>query len=281
MTDRRDNRRIGLTGNILMIASRAVMAGIPPERKAAGPWRTRFLLMLACLVFASGGLAQSVSTSGTQAASFHILDQRTVYFGQHAVTLNLVEPPTAPIPVASPASGPAVPPPRPTRVVADDELLFFLATVYDHQFTVLDWADGNNELTAVSNIDFTYLTTNDDFIAGNMFYEVMPVVDEESSTNADPMIASWLARARSTLPAGAPGYVIVSGTASAEEVQTLNELHGYYGVNGAALMQAYQQRRAAEAAQALQLKLHPRTRPDTVINYWFIRGNANSPSSNQ
>jgi hypothetical protein len=256
------------------------MDGIPPGRKAAGPLRVWCLLVLVSLILAVHGLAQSVSTSGTQAASFHILDQRTIYFGQHAVILNLVEPPPASNPVASPASGPAVPPPRPTRVVADDELLFFLATVYDHQLTVLDWVDGNNELTAVSNIDFTYLTTNDDFIIGNMFYEVMPVVDEESSANADPLTASWLARARSTLPAGAPGYVIVNGTASTDEVQTLNELHGYYSANSVALTRAYQQQQVAEAAQALQLKLHPPTRPNTVINYWPIRSNAHLPGSN-
>jgi len=260
-----------LTNPNRLLVSRYFMGGNPPERKAAGPWRPWCLLVLSSLVFASGGLAQTTSTSGTQGAVFHVLDQRTIYFGQHSVTLNLVAPPVVTGAVATPAPAPVVPPPKPTRVVADDELLFFLATVYDHQFTVLDWADGDNELTAVSNIDFTYLTTNDDFIAGNMFYEVMPVVGEESSANADPVTASWLARARSALVAGTPGYMVVSGTATPDEVQALNELHSYYGANSATLTQVYQQQQVAEVAQALQLKLHPPTRPDTVIYYWPIK----------
>jgi len=263
-----------------MIASCAVMGGIPPEWKAAGPWRRLCAVTLWSLLLSFAGFGQTVAVSGSQGNSFHVVSQTRVYFGQHSVTLNLVTPPVVTSAAAPPIPAPVVPPPKPTRVVADDELLFFLVTVYDHQLTVLDWVDGNNELTAVSNIDFTYLTTNDDFITGNMFYEVMPVVNEESSANADPMTASWLARARSTLPAGAPGYVIVSGTASADEIQTLNELHGYYSANSVALTRAYQQQQLAEAAQALQLKLHPPTRPNTVINYWPIRSNAHLPGSN-
>jgi len=226
-------------------------------------------------------LAQSVSTSGTQAASFHILDQRTVYFGQHAITLNLVEPPTAPIPVAPPASGLAVPPPKPTHVVADDQLLFFLATVYDHQFTVLQWSEGDQELAAVSNIDFNYLTTNDDFSAGGVFYEIMPVLSNESSADADPATAAWLARAESSLRPSVPGYLIVSGSAGAGDLQALEALHAYFGASAGGLEQAYLQQQAQIAAEQRLAKLHPPTRPNTVIYFWPIKSSVYPTGSSQ
>jgi len=63
----------------------------------------------------------------------------------------------------------------------------------------------------------------------------------------------------------------VSGTATAEEAQALNDLHGYYAANSAGLIQTYTQKQAQWAAQLLQLQLNPPVRPNTVINYWPIK----------
>jgi hypothetical protein len=44
-------------------------------------------------------------------------------------------------------------------------------------------------------------------------------------------------------------------------------MHTYFGANSGALIREYRQWQAENAARALQLKLHPPARPNTVINY--------------
>jgi len=245
------------------------MVGVSPERRAAG---SRFFLCLVTaglLLLPCIGIAQSAvfsgSQSGTGAVSFRILDQHRVYFGQHSITYNRVAPPIFP----APTPAPVIPPPAlPTYEY--DQLLFFSATIYDNQLTVLQYFDGNRGMVAISNINFNYLAI-DGFVEGDTFYEIIMARDEESSADADPVTAAWLAQARGALSAGAPGYVVVSGTASADTIQALDAMHTYFGVNSGVLVQQYRQWQTQNAARALQLKLHPPVRPNTVINYWPIK----------
>jgi len=112
------------------------------------------------------------------------------------------------------------------------------------------WFDRNQDLALVSNLDFSYFTTYD-------FYEIFMGLDIESSADADPVTAGWLAQARKSLPADTPAYLIVSGSATADEVQELDAFHAYVAENSSNIVQAYQWQQAQNAALALQLKLYP------------------------
>jgi hypothetical protein len=251
------------------IASLAILSmdGIPPTRQAVGPW-FRFLLTLALLALPSLDFGQSTApdSSPRVAVQFKVLDQKTVSFGQHSLTFNRVLPPEFP------ASRPApFPLPVPVQPYSNYELLVFFATVYDHRFTVLQRSDGNDRDVAVSNIDFNYLCYTDGFAVGDTFYVMVAFLDNESATDADPTIAGWLAQASQNLKRGTPGYLIVSGTGTTDDIHALNALHSYYAANSNTLVQTYTQKQAQWAEQLLQLKLYPPVRPDTVINYWPIK----------
>jgi hypothetical protein len=255
------------------------MVGTPPERQAMGRRFFRCLLTAGSLLAPCIGSAQSATVSGTigtaSAVQFQILDQRTVSFGQHTVTLNRVAPPVFPTPVATPTPTP------PRQLYANYLFLSFFATVYDGKFTVLQWWDGGQNMLAVSNINFDYLSSLYGFAEGDTFYQILAFLDDESSTDADAETAGWLTQARKTLPPLVPGYIIVSGTASAEVLQGLDALNVYFGANKSALVQAYNRQQAQFAAEALQLQLHPPVRPNTVINYWPIKSSVYPTGSNQ
>jgi hypothetical protein len=245
------------------------MAGIPPWRLAVWPRLFLCLLTAGWLLSLSFSNAQTVASGNGQgvAGSFQILNQRQVYFGQHSVTLNRIAPPH--LPVLPPAIAPA--PIQVPASVVNFGMMIFSATVYDHQFSVIRQFDGDQRVVAVSNIDFSYFTTQASFIEGDSYYDLFIALDEESSSAADPVTSAWLAQARGTLPANTPSYVVVSGTASADDVAGLNAIHSYYAANSTGILRAYQQLQAQNAATAQWLKLHPPRRPNTVINYWPIK----------
>jgi len=234
------------------------------------------------LILARIGFGQSLVPGGGQGESpavrFQVLDQKIVFFGQHSITFNRVAPPVFPAPVSTPAP---TPPAQLGQSFANCLFLFLSATVYDGQLTVIQWSCGDQEMVAVSNINFNYLATLDDFTEGNTFCELTAFVDNESSAEADPATAAWLAQARGALPAGAPGYVIVSGTGGADVIQGLDALHAYFAANESALIQASTQRQAQYAAQLLHEKLYPPARPDTVVNYWPIKSSVYLTGSEQ
>ncbi len=234
------------------------------------PWRWLCRFTAVLLIFPRVAFPQSAGGSGSQsltaAARFQILDQKIVFIGQHPVTFNRVAPPVPP--VATPAPSPS---PVAERQYADYELLVFSATVYDGQYTVIDWSYGDQRMVAVSNINFDYFSTLYGFAEGETCYENLEFLDNESSMTADAKTATWLAHARAVLPTGVPSYVIVSGTGSTATIQGLDALHRYFGANESSLVQAYSRQQAQFAAEQLQLRLHPPVKPNTVINYWPIK----------
>jgi hypothetical protein len=245
----------------------------------AGPRLYLCLLAAGFFIAPFGGFGQSSSPSGGQstAAAVHlqILDQRSVSFGKHTVTVNRVAPPIFPPVVATPTPAPEHP------LYADYILLVFSATVYDGKLTVLQWSYGDQSMVAVSNLDCDYLSTLYGFVDSNTFYDIIAFRDDESSADADPRSATWLKQARKALIPTVPGYIIVSGTADADTVQGLDALHVYFGANKNALAQAYARQQAQWAGKQLQLKLHPPVRPNTVINFWPIKSSVYPTGANQ
>jgi len=259
------------------------MARIPSVRWTGGLWFSVLLFALGLFGAPCSGLGQSASVSGSQSIAstypFRVLEQHKVNFGQHSITFNRVVPPVFPAPVSTPTPVPAIPPWM--QAVQYNQLLFFSANVYDHRFSVIQRFDGDRSWVALSNIDFNYFCANDGFVAGGTFYEIIMALEDDSSADADATTANWLTQARATLPANVPKYIIVSGTASVEDLQALDALHSYFAANSTSIIQAFQQQQAQNAARALQLKLHPPIRPNTVINYWPIRSSVYPTGSNQ
>jgi hypothetical protein len=217
-----------------------------------------FLLRSTCF-----GQTAAPAISGTGAVQYRILDQHRIFFGQHSVTLNFVAPPVFPAPVPTPTPIPVNPALNSVPAIKSDQSLFFGATVYDHQFTVIQNFNRDGGFVAVSNVDFDYFEIFG-FTIGDTFYDIFMALDDESSQNVDSVTSGWLAQARAAL----------SGT-------NLNALHTYFAENGTALVQQYQQEQAANAARALQRKLHPPVRPNTVINYWPIKSSVYLPGAAQ
>ena len=272
---------ISLT-KIFSLLSSLGMAGILSLRQALG-------LRLGIVLFTTGllgapwiGFGQSAAPNSSQSSAspypFRILQQHRVNFGQHSITFNRVVPPVFPMPVATPTPAPVIPPP--VQAIQYDQLLLFSATVYDHRFSVIQRFNRDGGWTAVSNVDFNSFDIFG-FTQGDTFYEIIMALDNESSTNADPATIAWLAQARAVLPTNASKYVVVSGTASADDIQDLDTLHNYFSANSTLLIQAYQQQQAQNAALALQLKLHPPVKPNTVINYWPIKSSVYLPGANR
>ncbi len=254
------------------------MAGIPPERQAVGPWLRSFFSLAGLLVLSTTAYSQSTVVSGSNGvtATYQILDQQRVYFGQHSVTYNRITPPVFAAPVSTPAP---VPPPQPAY--DSWNLMLCGATIYDGQYTVVQRLDGTDGLTVISNIDFNYLTSSEGFVAGDTFYEMLFALDNESTATADSVTAGWLAQAHTELTGTSPGYIIVSGTASPDDLLALDGLHLYFGANRQQLVSAYQENQARYQAALREQALHPGARPDTVINYWPIKSGVYLTGSGQ
>jgi hypothetical protein len=252
---------------------------LPGHERQAVRWQFYRRLFTIGVVFLLPcvGLAQTAVLSGSAASPVHfqILDQTSVWIGNHSITLNRVSPPVFP-----PAAGISAPAPLPP-VYANNVVLTCWATVYDGKLTVLRWPIGDQSMVAVSNIDFDYLSALGGFAEGSTFYEIITFLDNESSQDADPQDAAWLRQAQNSLQPTIPGYLIVSGTASPEELQGLDAVHLYFGANRTSLVQAYTLRQAEFAAEKLHLKLYPPVRPATVINYWPIKSSVYPTGSNQ
>jgi hypothetical protein len=246
------------------------LVGIPSGRSAVG---LRFFLrhlIAGLLILPKLAFAQSVAPASSQStpdpARFQILDQRTVSFRRHSITFARVAPPRFSAIAATPSPSPI--PPQP---YASYQFSVFLATVYDNRFTVLECIDGDNTFFAVSNVDFDYFSYMPGFAAGNTYYGFTAFMEEERESQADPLTAQWLAQSRPLLTTSTPGYLVVNGMPTADEIQALDALHSYYATNSNALIQTYTERQALWADQIARLKSHPPTRPNTVIYYWPIK----------
>lgn len=259
------------------------MAGIPPgsERQAVGPRIFAFLMAVGIFFLPTLAFGQSAIVSGTSQGvpagmQFKVLDQQKLSFGKHSLTFNRIAPPL--FPAATPASSPPlITAPR----YAKYECLTFWASVYNHRFTVLEWIGQGNAIVAVSNVDLNYFCYTGGFAETDAYYNMVAFLDNESMADADATTAGWLAEARESLKPGTPGYLIVSGTASPDQIQALNDLHTYYAANSDALVQTFTAKQAQWAKELLQLKLHPPVRPDTVINYWPIKSSVYPTGSGQ
>jgi len=202
------------------------------------------------------------------------------------VTVQVVEDPNLPDPVPV---LPALPPDDPAVIARFEEfsekyrgteLVFLSATVFDHNRTLLRiFPNGKveNEIKAWSNLDFNhfcgfsnYRVTNDE---DGSFYEcsIMMGIGNET-TDHDP--ESPLQRVGLEIPKlpdfveGGPAFILVEGKADSPAMNTLEQIHDLYRVEGVRMEQAYHAREKAHAERKAYLLANPPVPEDVTVRFW-------------
>jgi hypothetical protein len=209
------------------------------------------------------------------------------------VTVQLVEDPQLADP---PPPLPALPPTDPAVLARLAELrqkhratklVFLSATVYDHNRTFLRiYPNGRADeaLTAWSNLDFNHF-------GGFSTYRVK---DGQDGTTYDFGLLMgisgidtrrWKAMAEARgiaykgpripeipempdLTSGGPAFVVVEGDAKSPAMDTLEQIHDLYRIEGERMEAAYHAREKARAERKAYLLAHPPQPEDILIRFW-------------
>lgn len=202
--------------------------------------------------------------------TFQVVAQHRIPLGNRALILNRVTPPQLPplpisIPsttqtetVAAAAFDAGVPLPTPPK---KHELLFLIATVYDHRITEVQWFNGQREYRVFSNIDFNHLAGVNWFETEDTEYMLLMGIRNEASA-----LQETFSHTRSEYLVPEDG---TSPDPANEELTALDALHVYYDANKERLAEDYTQREAARITREKWLKEHPRVPKDTIINFWL------------
>lgn len=220
-----------------------------------------------------------------------VLDRQQITTGTHVVTYNRLAPP-----VFAPAAPPPTPPAKPNAQAATRasrtrkatrssrtsdagdgqkplRVLFLSATVYDRRFTALRWLDGGSpELRVYADLDFNYFAGVSQIETADAVYLLCFGLGNDT---VDSLVqAGQTPPDLAAFPAGYSAYQIVAGDAAAHagDLTALDALCAYYDANQAPLIASYHQQQADNAARQQWLRDHPPVLPDTVINYWPVKG---------
>ncbi len=229
----------------------------------------------------------------TPAISFHVIRQRKINLGDHAVFLNQVVPPFPPVALAarlsaSPAAAEASGAERAELPMHQkkSEVIFLSAVVLDHQFTEICGTGGGQEWKVVSNIDFNLFGGAVTFSSDDTIYSLLLAVRNETTAPNDSarLAASEAGKAPrsgtrippdkfSQLSPNHAQYLVVEdqpGLVPGEsDLAALDALHTYYDANSARIADDYARREAARVAQEQWLKEHPPKPKDAIISYWI------------
>ena len=197
-------------------------------------------------------------------------------------TVNLVEDPKLP----DPPPPPAPPLDSGARIALKDDsarsrCLFLSATVYDHSRTLLRcYTSGNvqNEITAWSNLDFSYFSGFSNFTVKRTdgqvrAYDMMGMgIGNEDTVKRAYLVAkhggNYKAPEIPSLPDGDPAYVIVSENPDKESVEIMEDLHQLYRNEGPRMKEAYLARIKADEERRAYLLANPPIPEDRTIHFW-------------
>ena len=212
------------------------------------------------------------------------------------VTVQRVEDPNLPEPLPP---LPALPPDDPLVVARLAELrlkyrgtkmVFVSASVHDHKRTLLRiYPNGkmDDEVSAWSNLDFNHF-------CGFSTYRVKDAVDGTfydygllmGIGSMDTALWAALAKKRGfvyqapkipqipDLTVGGPAFLVVEGDAKSAALDTLEQIHDLYRVEGAKMEQAYHARVKARAERKAFLLANPPKPEDIVIRFWERESNS-------
>ena len=208
------------------------------------------------------------------ARDFQVLKRWEINRGDHTVIFQRVAPPP-PAPLVAPMPVPKVPELSAQELEAlrqrdakRHEVLFFSATVYDHQITELCWTEGDRKWRAFSNIDFQYLNGMGEIETANAIYTLLPAFDTGTAealaerTRDFPQLALLPTNRSAWLLAESPGQE------NTPEMTAWDAIHTYYDAHRQELIQAHAQREAAKAERERQLRENPPAPKKKVISFW-------------
>lgn len=154
------------------------------------------------------------------------------------------------------------------REAKQHTVLFFSATVFDHQFTELRWTGEAGKFRAFSSIDFQYLGGLPEIETADTVYTVMLALATGTAAEAEERARK--APEVSLLPKGRSAWVLAedSRRESTPVLTALDAIHTYYEAHRVELIRAYEQRVTAEAERQRQLQANPPTPKTSIIRYW-------------
>lgn len=213
--------------------------------------------------------------------------------GSINVTLQVVQAPDLPVP-------PPLPPLPPTDLAVQarlqellltykaTELVFVSASVYDNRRTFLRiYPNGRvgDEVTAWSNLDFNVFRGRSSYRVNNSdgstqdFHLLMGIGDIQTAAMQDSAARAGRLYQPPTIPplpdlaTSGPAFQLVAGSDESPAMDTLEQIHDLFSIEGARLVAEHAARKQAEVEHRAELLANPPQPADVTIRYW--KGNAN------
>lgn len=245
--------------------------------------RKRFLCLGAIVIGLA--FAPCAAPAGDETASrplplpsLQVLDRVKIDSGPTAIIYDRVAPPPLLAPAVLQAPAKAAPPERPAVIKEkESDALFLSATVYDREFTVLRWSWEGHAYQAVSNIDFNYLAGLVTIETADSVFTVLMGLGNESREQLDSQRQNGLLGIASPPPVSVPRpacWLVFPDPAtpvSAAALAGIDALHRYFEANKAALVAAFDQRQADQAARERAAETAPPPPKETVIRFWPVK----------
>lgn len=240
-----------------------------------------FLLAVA-LLFIGNSLGAS--------ESWRILDSQTVDLGSRFITYNRVatpelKPTPAPTPVVEVVVATELEEIAPWGAKRDVSA-FLSCTIYDKQFTVVEWQEDGQWVRFLSTINFHYLRGLSGFETANSYYSFFMMPGDSSREEFEEWrqflarnsfgfqpSPSWpFALLRQQEQTGKSVWQLLSAEpVSGEVLRTIEDLHRYFDINREGLIRSYEEREAVRLAQEKWLQENPPTPKNTVVEFFPIR----------
>lgn len=246
-----------------------------------------------CLgVFVHVGVLLFVGAPLGVAESPRVLDSQVVDLGPRSITYNrVVTPELKPTPSPTPAAVAS----EPVLTAADLEEMqqweskryvhaFLSCTIYDGQFTVVEWYEDGQWVRFLSTVNFHYLSQLSDFETAEGFYsffmgrgdcsredfeEWALFAGNASGPAARPWPFGLLRRQEQT---GKSAWQLLSAEpVSGEVTQAIEGLHQYFDAHRDRLIREYHESEAVRLAREQWLKDHPPVPKSTVVEFFPIR----------
>ena len=249
------------------------------------------MLGLAALVATSS--AQVVQDS-TQHLPLRVLESQVVDLGPRSITYNRVATPVlkpTPIPTPVVVVHEAVPTAAELEEMQRLEskryaYAFLSCTIYDNQFTEVEWYEDGQWVSFLTTINFHYLSQLSDFETPDSFYSIFMGIGDCSREEFEGLGEALLAGnafgfhsrpwpfgllQRQAQTGKSAWQLITTRPVSSEVTQAIDDLHRYFDANRDTLIREYNESEAARLAQEQWLRDNPPAPKDSVIEFFPIR----------
>jgi len=235
-----------------------------------------------------------IEVSFCAAEPFRVLDSQEVDLGPRSITYNRV---ATPVLKPTPVPTPVVVTPEATPTADELEEMrrleskryayaFLSCTVYDNQFTEVEWYEDGQWVSFLTTINFHYLSPWSDFETADSLYSIFMGLGDCSRADFEgtreafigentfgfhprPWPFGLLQRQQQT---GKSSWQITAKSPASKEVmQAIDDLHRYFDANRDDLLREYKEIEAARLAQEQWLKEHPPVPKDSVVEFFPIR----------